>query len=87
MKTKQDANGQVAGYAFPWDEIARAITPRTRLLILNTPHNPTGVIWQEHDIQRLRELVNPSNILLLSDEVYEHMVYDGQPHLSIARLS
>lgn len=85
MKIKRDANGQVAGYAFPWDEIAKATTPKTRLLILNTPHNPTGVIWQEEDIQRLRELVNPSNILLLSDEVYEHMVYDGQPHLSIAR--
>ncbi len=85
MKIKRDANGQVAGYAFPWDEIAKATTPKTRLLILNTPHNPTGVIWQEEDIQRLRELVNPSNILLLSDEVYEHMVYDEQPHLSIAR--
>ncbi len=85
MKIKRDANGQVAGYAFPWDEIAKATTPKTRLLILNTPHNPTGVIWQEEDIQRLRELVNPSNILLLSDEVYEHMVCDGQPHLSIAR--
>ena len=85
MKIKRDANGQVAGYAFPWDEIAKATTQKTRLLILNTPHNPTGVIWQEEDIQRLRELVNPSNILLLSDEVYEHMVYDGQPHLSIAR--
>ena len=85
MKIKRDANGQVAGYAFPWDEIAKATTQKTRLLILNTPHNPTGVIWQEEDIQRLRELVNPSNILLLSDEVYEHLIFDGKRHESVLR--
>ncbi len=64
--------------------IARAITPRTRAIIVNTPHNPSATIWHEADLQALAELLRPTDILLIADEVYEHMVYDGQPHASAA---
>lgn len=67
------------------DRIAAAISPRTRLLILNTPHNPSGTIWTEAQMQALDALLAPTDVLLISDEVYEHMVYDGQPHQSSAR--
>jgi methionine transaminase len=63
-----------------WDEVAAAITPRTRMLIINTPHNPTGVILEQRDIDRLIAITRGTNIVILSDEVYEHMVYDGMPH-------
>jgi methionine aminotransferase len=73
------------GYSVPWDEIAAAVTPRTRLIIINTPHNPTGSVLREADLQALADIVRGSNILLLSDEVYEHMVFDGQRHESVCR--
>lgn len=72
-------------YAIPFDALAAAVTPRTRMIIINTPHNPTGRIWQTHDIDRLADIVRGTDILVLSDEVYEHMVFDGLPHASIAR--
>lgn len=65
--------------------IAAAISPRTRALILNTPHNPSGTVWSAADMQGLADLLAPTSVLVLSDEVYEHMVYDGQPHQSVAR--
>ena len=65
--------------------IAAAITPRTRLLVINTPHNPSGSVWSDAQMQQLQALLAPTNILLLSDEVYEHMVFDGQPHQSVLR--
>jgi methionine aminotransferase len=68
-----------------FDRIAAAITPRTRALILNSPHNPSGTVWSEADMLRLQELLAPTNVLLISDEVYEHMVFDGQQHQSAAR--
>ncbi len=64
--------------------IAAAITPRTRAIIVNTPHNPSATIWRAADMQTLADLLRPTDILLISDEVYEHMVYDGQPHASAA---
>ncbi|NML17466.1 pyridoxal phosphate-dependent aminotransferase [Azohydromonas caseinilytica] len=64
--------------------IAAAITPRTRLLIINTPHNPGASVWTRQEMQQLAELLRPTDVLLLSDEVYEHMVYDGRPHVSAA---
>jgi len=66
--------------------IAAAITPRTRLLIINTPHNPSASVWTQEDMRALEQVLTPTNVLLLSDEVYEHMVYDGAPHQSAARL-
>ena len=66
-------------------QIAAAITPRTRLIIVNTPHNPSASVWTAEDMRALETVLAPTNVLLLSDEVYEHMVYDGAPHQSAAR--
>ena len=68
-------------------KIAAAITPRTRLLIINSPHNPSASVWSREDMLALQEVLAPTNVLLLSDEVYEHMVYDGAPHQSAARFA
>lgn len=67
------------------DRIAQAITPRTRMLIINSPHNPTGTVWSEAQMRALEDLLAPTEVLLLSDEVYEHMVYDGARHQSASR--
>ena len=72
-------------YRPDWDEVARLITPRTRLIILNSPHNPTGTVWTAEDMARLEALVKDTDIVLLSDEVYEHMVFDGVRHESVLR--
>ena len=68
-----------------FERMAAAITPRTRALIINSPHNPSGTVWSEQDMRRLEQLLAPTNVLLISDEVYEHMVYDGQQHQSACR--
>ena len=68
-----------------FDLIRAAITPRTRTLIINSPHNPSGQVWTEADMRQLDELLAPTDVLLISDEVYEHMVFDGQQHQSAAR--
>ncbi len=68
-------------------KIAAAITPRTRLLIINSPHNPSATVWSEQDMRTLEDLLAPTNILLISDEVYEHMVFDGATHQSAARFA
>ena len=62
--------------------IAAAITPRTRAIIINSPHNPSATIWRAADLDRLAEILRPTDALLISDEVYEHMVYDGERHAS-----
>ena len=72
-------------YRPDWDEVARLITPRTRMIILNSPHNPTGTVWTAEDMARLEALVKDTDIVLLSDEVYEHMVFDGLRHESVLR--
>ena len=66
-------------------KIAAALTLRTRLIIVNTPHNPSATVWTEADMRTLEELLTPTNVLLISDEVYEHMVFDGAMHQSAAR--
>ena len=68
-----------------FERIAAALTPRTRLIIINTPHNPSGTVWTAADMRTLQNLLAPTNTLVLSDEVYEHMVYDGARHESAAR--
>ena len=72
-------------YRIPFDQLAAAITPNTRLIMINTPHNPTGTVWREQDMRQLEDIVRGTDILIVSDEVYEHMVYDGARHESIAR--
>ncbi|UOD28867.1 pyridoxal phosphate-dependent aminotransferase [Massilia violaceinigra] len=73
------------GYTVPWDRLAAAVTPRTRLIVINTPHNPTGSVLRAADMQALADIVRGSDMLILSDEVYEHMVYDGARHESVSR--
>jgi methionine aminotransferase len=68
-----------------FDAIGSAITPRTRAIIINSPHNPSATVWTRQDMLTLQELLAPTNILLISDEVYEHMVFDGVQHESAAR--
>ncbi len=68
-----------------FDAISRAITSKTRAIIVNSPHNPSATVWTRQDMLRLQEILTPTNVLLVSDEVYEHMVFDGAPHESAAR--
>jgi len=73
------------GYAVPWDKLAAAVSAKTRLIMVNSPHNPTGSVLRADDIEALARIVRGTDILLLSDEVYEHMVYDGARHESLCR--
>ncbi|HIN90175.1 MAG TPA: aminotransferase class I/II-fold pyridoxal phosphate-dependent enzyme [Porticoccaceae bacterium] len=70
-------------YNIDWDDVAQAITDNTRLIIINTPHNPCGSILAADDLDKLAALIRDRQILVLSDEVYEHMVYDGLTHQSV----
>ncbi|MFZ4626164.1 MAG: methionine aminotransferase, partial [Rhodoferax sp.] len=70
-----------------FDKIAAAITSKTRAIIINSPHNPSGTVWSAADMQRLEELLAATNVVLISDEVYEHMVFDGQQHPSASRFA
>ncbi len=72
-------------YHIDWNEVKDAITKRTKLLILNSPHNPTGAILGVDDMKALTDVVDGTNILIVSDEVYEHIVFDGHRHESITR--
>ena len=72
-------------FAIPWDEVAARITPRTRMILLNSPHNPSGAVLGDADIAALKRLTAGTNIVLLSDEVYEHVVFDGALHHSMSR--
>ena len=67
-----------------FDAIAAAISPRTRAILVNTPHNPSATIWRAADLDRLAEILRPTDVLLIADEVYEHMLYDGERHASAA---
>jgi methionine aminotransferase len=73
------------GYAVPWDRVAAAVSPKTRMIMVNTPHNPTGSVLQASDLEALADIVRGTDILILADEVYEHMVYDGARHESLCR--
>ena len=72
-------------FGVDWDRVRDAINPATRMIVLNSPHNPTGAVLSAADIATLKELVRDTHILLLSDEVYEHMVFDDQRHQSLLR--
>jgi aspartate/methionine/tyrosine aminotransferase len=72
------------GFRVDWDEVDAAITPKTRMIIVNTPHNPTATVFGEHDIERLKGVTRNTDIVILSDEVYEHVIFDGAKHHSMA---
>ncbi len=74
-------------YKVDWDEFKEKITPKTRMVIINTPHNPSGRIFTEDDMLRLQEILRPTNIILVSDEVYEHIIFDGAEHQSASRFN
>ena len=78
-------NLQFPDYKIDWNEVKQKITPKTRVILLNNPNNPTGSVLSEEDIKQLRLVVKDTNILILSDEVYEHLVFDNIPHQSILR--
>jgi len=72
-------------YTINWEKVKQKISAKTRAIIINTPHNPSGTVFKENDIQQLHEIVEGTNIIIISDEVYEHLIYDNQKHLSILR--
>ena len=72
-------------YSIDWQAVARAITPKTRMLIINTPNNPTASVFSAEDMRSLEGLLRDTNIVVISDEVYEHLIYDGGRHESVSR--
>jgi methionine aminotransferase len=71
-------------FRIDWDEVADSITEKTKLIIINSPHNPTGSVINETDIRNLETIIENKNIFVISDEVYEHIVFDNKKHLSLA---
>jgi methionine aminotransferase len=72
-------------YTIPWDKVKAAITPKTKAILVNTPHNPTGTVMSDKDVLVLQEIVLSNNLYLISDEVYEHLIYDHKPHETILK--
>ncbi|MBZ9728200.1 methionine aminotransferase [Salegentibacter sp. JZCK2] len=72
-------------FTIDWQEVEEKITAKTRMIIINTPHNPTGTILSKSDMQRLEKLLSNTNIILLSDEVYEHLIFDNEDHQSASK--
>lgn len=90
-----EANGGTAVFSqlnFPdfsinWEDVRKKVTAKTKAIIINSPHNPSGTIISDNDVKELEKIVAGTNIVVISDEVYEHMVFDGQPHESLAKNS
>ena len=72
-------------YKIDWEEVKQKITPRTRMIILNSPHNPTGAVLRKEDMIELQSIVRNTNIFIVSDEVYEHLIFDGIAHESVLK--
>jgi methionine aminotransferase len=72
-------------YKIDWEEVRNRVTVKTKAIILNSPHNPTGSVLDENDIRQLRSIVKDTNIIIISDEVYEHLIFEDKPHLSMLR--
>lgn len=70
-------------YTVDWQEVKQLVTNKTKMIIINTPHNPCGTIWSKDDMIALENLVKDTNIMVLSDEVYEHIIFDGKQHQSL----
>ncbi|MDX1477260.1 MAG: methionine aminotransferase [Saprospiraceae bacterium] len=73
-------------FTIDWDQVAQRITPKTKLVVINTPHNPLGKVLTDHDLRQLEVLVRQNDLLVLSDEVYEHIIFDGRQHASVLRV-
>ena len=76
---------QFPEYKIDWEEVKKKVNVRTRMIMLNTPHNPTGAVLGADDIASLKSIVKDTSIFILSDEVYEHLIFDGIPHQSLLR--
>jgi len=76
---------QYPTYTINWEEVKQKITSKTRAIIINSPHNPTGTVLSKEDLLQLQAIVSDSNIIVISDEVYEHLVYDGLQHESVLK--
>lgn len=72
-------------YKIDWQEVAEKISSKTKMIIINSPHNPSGTVLEKSDLEHLQKLVEDTDILILSDEVYEHIIFDGKQHQSVAR--
>lgn len=72
-------------YSINWEEVSRSINSRTRMIIINTPHNPSGAVLSEEDMLKLQKITSGSKIIIVSDEVYEHILFDGLTHQSVSR--
>ncbi|MGY6562556.1 MAG: methionine aminotransferase [Luteibaculaceae bacterium] len=71
-------------YSIDWEQVKKVLNRKTRMIVINSPHNPSGAVLSEHDLEQLQRITADSGIIILSDEVYEHMVFDGKKHLSMA---
>lgn len=78
-------NLQYPDYSIPWEEVKEKITSKTRMIMINSPQNPTGAVLSAADMQQLQAITAGTNIMILSDEVYEHLIFDDIPHQSILR--
>jgi len=76
---------RLGDFSVDWQRVKDAITPKTRMILVNSPHNPTGAVFSAADLDTLAEITRGTEILVLSDEVYEHIVFDGQDHQSVLR--
>ncbi|HSV88462.1 MAG TPA: methionine aminotransferase [Bacteroidales bacterium] len=76
---------QLPGFSINWEEVGKLLSSRTRMIIINSPHNPTGAVLQASDMEMLARITHDTEILILSDEVYEHIIFDGQRHESVCR--
>src|SRR3970282_310102 len=72
-------------YSIDWEAVQRAITPKTRMIVINTPNNPTATVLSGEDLRMLENVLRATDIVVVSDEVYEHIVFDGHRHQSVAR--
>jgi len=70
-------------FSIPWDEVGSKITAKTKMIVINTPHNPSGAVFKREDLERLYDIIRHKDIFVLSDEVYEHLIFDGLEHQSV----
>jgi methionine aminotransferase len=78
---------QAPNYQIDWNLVEKHISKKTKMILINTPHNPTGTVMSEHDMLKLQELTDETDIIVLSDEVYEHIIFDGRQHQSICKFN
>lgn len=76
---------EMPDFSVNWERVKSAITDKTRLIMVNTPHNPSGYVWTQSDLDTLADLIQEKDILIVSDEVYEHITFDGRKHLSLLK--